>query len=118
MLVHISVLGFHSSATLTAPAWSLNPGPLVPPVTSTLPSARMVAFIWRRAKAMLGTVRQAGAPWFGLRSITSADDVGGSPPPAYRIFPGAYITAEPKVRSATFRSATGVHCPVPVTSRY
>src|SRR6476660_9697980 len=116
MIVQDSVVGFHSSAECTAPAWSLNPGPLVPPVTSTLPSARSVALVWRRANAMPGTVRQAGEAW--LRSITSADAVGGSPPPAYRILPGAYITADPSLRSATLRGQTVVQWPVPETSRY
>src|SRR5437016_2449774 len=30
-----------------------------------------------------------------FKSMISAVLVGGSPPPAYRIFPGAYITADP-----------------------
>ena len=54
----------------TAPAWLLNPGPLVPPVTSTLPSARSVAFIWRRAKRHPGTVRQDG------RALVEIDHLG------------------------------------------
>ena len=87
---------------------SLNPGPLVPLVTSTCPSASSVAFIWRRANCIPGTLRHAGAAW--LRSITSAEFVGGSPPPAYRILPGAYMTAEPSLRSATIRLPTVVHC--------
>jgi hypothetical protein len=116
MVDHVSVPGFHSSASYTGLVTSLNPGPLLPLVTSTCPSARSVAFICRRANCMEGTLRHTGDAW--LRSITSAELVGGSPPPAYRIFPGAYITAEPSTRSATFRSSTGVQAPVPVTSRY
>ena len=42
-VVHCSVVGFQSSAAWTAPAESLNPGELVPPVTSTLPSGNSVA---------------------------------------------------------------------------
>src|SRR5918994_1427706 len=122
MVVHSPVFGFHSSAWRIAPAWLLNPGALVPPVTSTLPSAKMVAFICRRGNAMLPVLRQAGAAW--VRSMTSADAVGALtycgaplPPPAYRILPGAYITADPSTRSATTRGPTVVHCPVPLTSR-
>ena len=42
-VVHCSVVGFQSSAAWTAPAGLLNPGELVPPVTSTLPSGNSVA---------------------------------------------------------------------------
>ena len=74
-----SVAGFHSSAARTAVPTLLKPGPLVPWVTSTCPSARIVAFNCRLAKAIPATLRQNGDAW--LRSMTSAELVGGSPPP-------------------------------------
>jgi len=75
-----SVVGFQSSAEWTAAATLLKPLPLLPCVTRTWPSARRVALSWRRGKAIAGTLRHAGDGW--LRSITSAELVGGSPPPA------------------------------------
>ena len=59
-VVHCSVVGFQSSAAWTAPAGLLNPGELVPPVTSTVPSGNSVALIWRRANAIDPTARQVG----------------------------------------------------------
>ena len=48
MVVQDSVAGFQSSASSTGRVMSFHPGPLVPWVTSTSPSARIVAFICRR----------------------------------------------------------------------
>ena len=77
---------------------SLKPGPDVPPVPSTLPSGSIVRFICRRARFIEPVVCQVGPGTF--RSITSAVAVGGSPPPARRILPGSYITADPYSRDA------------------
>src|SRR5437763_8864881 len=48
-VVHVPVAGLHSSAAWTAPAALLNPEALVPPVTSTSPVGKIVAFICKRA---------------------------------------------------------------------
>ena len=58
-----SVAGFHSSAARTAAATLLNPAPLVPWVTRTCPSARIVALSCRLAKAIPATPRQDGDAW-------------------------------------------------------
>ena len=87
MVVQASVAGSHISASNTGVVVLFNPGPLVPPVTSTLPSGRIVAFGCRRAMAIGGTDRQLGIAWF--RSITSAALVGGSPPPSCSTFPSS-----------------------------
>ena len=92
-MVQTPVAGSHSSADKTGVAALLNPGPLVPPVTSTFPSGSTVVFICRRATLIEPTARHAGTPAF--RSMTSAVLVGGSAPPTVRIFPGSYITAPP-----------------------
>ena len=92
-MVQLSVAGSHISAANTGVAVLLNPGPLVPPVTSTLPSGSSVALRWRRANAMDPTSRQAGVAAF--RSITSAALVGGSTPPITSTLPSSYITEEP-----------------------
>src|SRR5207247_3235113 len=95
IVVHVSVAGSHISAARTALARvsSSNPGPVVPPVTSTLPSGNKVAFRCRRGKAMDATNRHVGLG--ALRSITSAVLVGGSWPPMTMILPSAYITDDP-----------------------
>src|SRR5689334_14403384 len=107
-VVHWFVFGSHSSAALAASAglMSTNPPPVVPPVTSTVPSGRMVEFVWRRANCIEPALVHWGDGW--LRSIFSAVAVGADerasgvwaqvalpPPPAYRILPGSYITAVP-----------------------
>ena len=45
IVVQTPVAGSHISAAWTAPAALLKPPPLVPPVTSTWPVGRTVAFI-------------------------------------------------------------------------
>src|SRR5207249_5619692 len=93
-VVHVPVVALHSSAACTAPTASLKPGALVPPVTNTSPVGKIVAFMCRRAYAIEPVYLHAGLASF--RSMTSAVFVGGSsPPPAYRIFPGSYMTADP-----------------------
>src|SRR5690348_16501070 len=87
------VVGLQTSAVRTAPVRLLNPAPAVPPVTSTSPVGSRVAFIWRRANHIEPVYVQVGFATF--KSMISAVLVGGSPPPAYRIFPGSYITADP-----------------------
>src|SRR6266545_7196320 len=72
--VQCPVLGLHTSAAWTAPDKLLKPPALVPPVTSTWPSGRIVAFKCRRAKCMLSVLLQC-APGT-LRSIVSAVSVG------------------------------------------
>src|SRR6266850_8433701 len=87
------VAGVHSSASYTAPAGFEKPVSAVPPVTSTAPVGSSVAFICRRACAIEPVYVHVGLALF--KSMISAVLVGGSPPPAYRIFPGSYITADP-----------------------
>src|SRR5688572_21756431 len=96
MVDHSSVTGFHISAAYTGVVALLNPAPLVPPVTSTLPFGRIVAFWCRRAIAMDATDRHDGEA--ALRSMTSAVLVGGSPPPAIRTLPASYMTDDPESR--------------------
>ena len=67
------------------------------------------------AMSMGATARQAGDASFKL--MTSAVFFGGSPPPTARIFPGAYMTAEPKPRNPPIRLARTLHVPVPAVSR-
>src|SRR6266852_9143360 len=92
-VVHRPVAGVHSSASYTAPAGLLKPVSAVPPVTSTSPVGSSVAFICRRACAIEPEYVHVGLALF--KSMISALLVGGSPPPAYTIFPGSYITADP-----------------------
>src|SRR5438067_13434239 len=93
-VVQVSVVGLQSSAAWTAPAELLNPGAPVPPVANTSPVGRIVAFRCRRAYAIEPVYLHVGLASF--RSMTSAVFVGGLyPPPAYRIFPGSYMTADP-----------------------
>src|SRR6266516_1551696 len=72
--VQCPVFGFHASAAWTAPDKVLKPPALVPPVTSTWPSGRIVAFRCRRGKCMLSVLLQCGP--VTLRSIVSAVAVG------------------------------------------
>ena len=65
---------------------------VVPPIARTVPSARIVRFIRRRAKAIGATSRQAGLA--AVMSMTAARLIAGSPPPTRRILPGAYMTAD------------------------
>src|SRR6185437_4302759 len=85
-VVHFSLVGFHSSAASTRSSVGavLNPLALVPPVTSTVPSASKVAFICRRATAIDATERHVPVP--DEMSITSAVLVG-EPPPRVRTSP-------------------------------
>src|SRR5690242_6934143 len=94
-VVHDSVAGSHSSAARTAAfvGGLLKPDAFVPPVTSTLPSANIVALLCLRATAIDATERHAPVP--ALMSITSAEAIGGSPPPTMKILPTSYMTAEP-----------------------
>src|SRR5688500_4654458 len=99
MRVHVPVAGSQSSASLLARVLLENPVELVPPVSSTLPSARMVRLICRRPYAMDPVGTHTGTAW--LRSIVSAVLAGGGPvlawppPPTYRTLPCSYMTAEP-----------------------
>jgi hypothetical protein len=94
-VVQLSLAGFHSSGSSTAPARLLNPGNREPLVTSTVPSARIVAVACRLANCMvLARSLQLGCAAF--KSITSAVLVGASvasTPPIARILPSSYITA-------------------------
>src|SRR2546430_9618374 len=96
IVVQVPVAGLQSSAAWTAPAASLKPGALVPPVTSTSPVGRIVAFMCRRAYALPPVERPAGLPRF--RSVTSAGLPRGTPPPPAPALPGASHTATPHVR--------------------
>src|SRR3954468_6423010 len=100
----VSAAGSHISAYSTDPAGLSNPGKLLPPVTSTLPSGRSVALSCRRPTDIGATERQDGVG--ALRSMTSAVALGrmvgvalgsGSRgfPPTRRTLPSAYITDEP-----------------------
>src|SRR5215207_6206228 len=68
------VVGLHTSAACTAPDRSLNPPELVPPVTSTCPSGRIVAFRCRRAWCIASVLVHRGPET--LRSMISAVAVG------------------------------------------
>src|SRR5215204_6803934 len=85
------------SAANTPPDGSVKPHALVPPVTSTVPSGRMVALVWRRRNAMGATAPQVGLA--AARSIISAEFCGKlgqvfPPPPRYNTSV-SNITAEP-----------------------
>ena len=108
MVVQFSVAGSHISAANTGVLVLLNPGPLVPPVTSTFPSGRSVALSCRRAKAIEATERQAGVDAF--RSMTSAVLVGGSPPPMTKTLPSSYITDDVVV-AVDVDAVIRHHCP-------
>src|SRR5215207_4927926 len=75
-VVHSPVAGFQTSAAFVArPSLMLTkPPPLVPPVTSTWPSGRIVEFRCRRETDIGLVFCQAGDAW--LRSMTSAVAVG------------------------------------------
>ena len=51
-VVHVSVSGSHSSAAYTGYAGLSLPGPLWPPITSTLPFGRIVATCCLRGEAI------------------------------------------------------------------
>src|SRR2546423_8612046 len=88
-VVQVPVAGLHSSAACTAPAGLLNPEAPVPPVTSTSPVGKIVAFMCRRAYAIEPAYLHVGFASF--RSMTSAGLVGGAlPPPAARNFPRSW----------------------------
>src|SRR5262245_454137 len=109
--------GDQISGVSTAPVLLLNPAPLEPPVTRTVPSGSMVSVCWRRAKFIGRVVSQVGDP--ALRSMISQDVVGGSAPPATRIRPSAHCTALPYERFtlSTWLRAVVDQAPVPVTLR-
>ena len=88
-MVHVPVAGFHTSAECAGDVSLLKPAPLLPPVTSTRPSGRMVRLFCRRAVPMLPVKFHVGVP--ALRSMISHVAVGGSPPPAQRILPTSCV---------------------------
>ena len=86
--------GFHSSAASTAldVGALLKPLALVPPVTSTVPSASSVALICRRAT----DIAPARVHTRVAQQVDhSRPSPWAMPPPTTRIFPASYITAEP-----------------------
>ena len=100
--------------------------PLVPPVTRTLPSARIVAVWSLRPKAIDPVYFQAGVELF--KSIISAVAVGSVVqvveyaehvlPPITSTLPSSYMTDEPQLRSPYRLFPTRLQAPVPETSRY
>src|SRR3954447_4763685 len=118
-VVQAPVAGFQSSAGRTAPAASLKVADVEPPVASTVPSGSTVALKSRRAERIAPVGCQAGLP--PPRSMTSQVLTGATlldlAPPAYRIFPGSYMTAEPLVRGPNLCAGPFVHFPVPEVSR-
>src|SRR5947208_4058593 len=90
-VVQAPVDGFHSSATYTGEDELSNPEPLLPPVTSTVPSGSSVPLFCRRAYVIDEVAVHFGNDEF--KSMISAVLVGGSSPPAYRILPASYMTA-------------------------
>src|SRR3989442_10994761 len=88
-----SVAGSQISALYTAPLGSLNALELLPPVTRTLPSGRIVAFRYRRPTVIELVYRHCGVASFRL--MTSAEAVAGLPPPTIRTLPGSYMTDGP-----------------------
>src|SRR5438093_650768 len=99
-VVHWPVWGLHSSAACTPVLRSLKAVPATPPVASTSPVGSTVRLWCRRAKAIEPVQLQTGLG--ELRSITSAVLVVRAPP-AYRILPSSYITAEPYSRAPPYR---------------
>src|SRR2546421_11587998 len=94
-VVHVPVAGLHSSAAWTAPAALLNPEALVPPVTSTSPVGKIVAFICRRADAIEPVYLHVG--FASLRSMTSAVFVRGAvAPPGEQDFAGPVNDTRPQ----------------------
>jgi capsular polysaccharide biosynthesis protein len=97
---HSPVCGSQISAARMAPAALLS-GELLPPLTSTVPSAKIVPFTWRRPPPTSEPVYcHVGVAAF--ISIVSAVLVGASCftllPPTIKIWPGAYITDVPASR--------------------
>src|SRR5919106_3731494 len=113
-VVHCPVVGFQISAAWTAVPRSLDPVPAPPPVASTSPVGSIVRFRCRRANAIEPVQRQTGAD--RSRSITSAVLVV-RPPPAYRILPSSYITAEPDSRLPNSRVGPFFQDPDPEVER-
>src|SRR2546423_13386626 len=109
--VHFSVAGSQSSAENSAWVSLLKPGPLVPPVISTLPSGSTVPVRCRRGCFIDSVKRQAGEASFRL--ITSAGSVGGVAPPAFITLPGADKTAGPQVPFAKFSGGSAVPLAAP-----
>src|SRR2546422_10043753 len=95
-VVQMPVDGSHTSVGKTGDDELSNPPPLLPPVTSTVPSGSSVPLCWRRANPIDAVFVHLGEDEF--RSMVSAVLVGGSPPPAYKILPASYITAGAKSR--------------------
>ncbi len=79
-VLQVPVDGFHTSAGKTGDDELSNPPPLLPPVTSTVPSGSSVPLCWRRAFAIEPVFVHVGEDEFRL--MISAVLVGGSPPPA------------------------------------
>src|SRR5678815_3506328 len=91
ILVKVAVAVFHIAAASTAPMSLLKPAPLVPPVTSTVPSGRVVALWWRRENC-IGPAVDVHDGDATFRSIVSHVLVGGSPPPKMTYLPSPYCT--------------------------
>src|SRR5947207_13112405 len=95
-VVHRPVAGFQSSAAYTPAFMSTSEAPEeLPPVASTVPSARTVRLFCRRPYDIEPVGVTVGVAPFRL--ITSAVLVDG-PPPATRIFPMLYIVWPPQSR--------------------
>ena len=69
----------------------LKPLALVPPVTSTVPSASSVALSLTPRYGH----RARMVPHAGAQQVDHLGVAVGDPPPTTRIFPTSYITAEP-----------------------
>src|SRR5262249_52608648 len=106
MVVHVSLVGDHSSAASAALGSSLVSVVWPPPVTSTVPSGHSVRMCYARSKGMGGVSRQRAG--FCVRSSTyvvPCEDVyGGSVSPFevpdLRIFQGWYIAELPPSSTA------------------
>src|SRR5262245_14042623 len=108
MVVHVLVVGFHSSAARTPVAGLMPPMSREPPVARTLPSGRTLRVSCVRESAIDAVGCQAGVPWVMSRTyVVAAERV--LPPlsvgadryelPAFMILPGAYMTALPASRT-------------------
>ena len=96
--VQVSVAGFQTSASLTAPL-SVNLAPLkLPPIARTSPFGSMISFWNCRAMCIGAAGVTTGAGPFRSIVIALFDDVlvlMWSEPPATRILPSRYMTEMP-----------------------
>ena len=89
-LDHVFVSGFQISPSRIA--WDASSERRVPPTAMTEPSRRIGVFMRRRGLAIGAVSVQAGLE--AVLSKICVRAIDGSPPPARRILPGAYIAPD------------------------